>query len=46
MEYRQPGPSQVTRTARAESTGRKGWSLALAGLGLTLTMTRALGIVG
>jgi hypothetical protein len=40
MEYRQPGPLQVPRSARAESTGRKRRALALAGLGLPLTMTR------
>jgi hypothetical protein len=42
MEYRQPGTLQITRTARAESTGRKRRALALAGVSL---MTRALGIV-
>jgi hypothetical protein len=45
MEYRQPGPLQGARAARAESTGRKGRALGLAGLGLPLTMTRALGIL-
>ena len=33
------------RSARAESAGRNGQALALAGLGLPLTMTRALGVV-
>jgi hypothetical protein len=42
MEYRQSGPLQVTRPARAESTGRKGWSLALARLSVPLMMMRAL----
>jgi hypothetical protein len=32
MEDRQPGPLQVPRSARAESTGRKRRPLALAGL--------------
>jgi hypothetical protein len=45
MEYRQPGTLQITRTARAESTGRKRRALALAGVSLPLPMTRALGIV-
>jgi hypothetical protein len=34
-----------TRSARAESTEREGQPLALAGLGLPPTMTRALGIL-
>jgi hypothetical protein len=45
MEYRQPAALQVTRPARAESTGRKRRALNLAGLGLTRAMTRALGIL-
>jgi hypothetical protein len=45
MEYRQSGPLQVTRPARAESTGRKRRALAFGSLvtSLLLTMTRALG---
>jgi hypothetical protein len=45
VEDAQAYASSGTRLARAESAGREGQPLALAGLGLTLTLTRALGIL-
>ena len=42
------GPAMGSRAARRESTSRNGQTLAFAALvmGLTLTMTRALGVLG